>query len=87
VTSPAPLSPDHVGETINAIAQLRSDYKEQATTFQRAAEFLTAIVSNPVAAGVALFAVISWIAGSLLVHQPARASAGLPALFEQLVLI
>jgi uncharacterized membrane protein len=69
MTSPVPLSTDHVGATINAIAQLHSEYKEQATAFQRAAEFLTAALSNPVAAGVALLAVISWIGGSLLAHR------------------
>jgi uncharacterized membrane protein len=65
----APLSADHVGETINAIAQLDSEYREQATAFQRAAEFLTVVLSNPITGGVALLGVVGWVAGSLLAYR------------------
>jgi uncharacterized membrane protein len=66
---PAPHSADRIGETINAIAQLHAEYRERATASQRAAEWLTSILSNPVTAGVALLAVISWIAASLVVFR------------------
>jgi uncharacterized membrane protein len=66
---PAPHSADHIGETINAIAQLHSEHRDRATASQRAAESLTAILSNPVIAGVALLAVVSWIAGNLLAYR------------------
>lgn len=69
MTPPAPHSADHIGETISAIAQLHAEYRERATSSQRAAESLIAILSNPVTAGVALLAVMSWIAASLLANR------------------
>ena len=69
MSPPVPHSADHIGETINAIAQLHSEHRDRATASQLAAESLTAILSNPVIAGVALLAVVSWIAGNLLAYQ------------------
>jgi len=63
---PTPLSVDHIGETVNAIAQLHAEHRERASASQRVAESLTATFSNPITAGVALLAVTGWIASSLL---------------------
>jgi len=69
MTPPAPHSADHIGETVNAVAQLHAEYRERASASQRAAEALTSILGDPVTAGVALLAVISWIAASLLANR------------------
>jgi uncharacterized membrane protein len=55
-----------VDDTTKAIADLHSEHRKNATTFQRAVEDATAILSNPLTIGVILLFILAWIAASLV---------------------
>jgi uncharacterized membrane protein len=67
VTDSVP-SDDHekLDSAIKAVDQLHTEDRERSTAFQRAVEDVTAVLGNPIAIGVVVLFILSWIAASLL---------------------
>ena len=72
-SSPTPILPAHIDETVQAIARLHIDHRRGSTGLQRTVERLTRFFSRPRAAGLLAAAVVLWIAVNLglrLAGQP-----------------
>jgi uncharacterized membrane protein len=57
--------PDHIEQTIQAIARLHAEHHRRATPLERIVDRMTAIVARPSFLAVVTFAVLVWIAGNL----------------------
>ena len=67
--SPEGNFPDHVGKAVRSVAQLHSDHRGKATTPQRAANRVTALMARPwfiIAIGLGMAA---WIAANLIASR------------------
>jgi len=63
---PPLIPPDHIEETIRAIAQLRAEHHENATSLQRTVDHVTALLSRPLFIGVITVILMGWISMNLL---------------------
>ena len=63
---PPLIPPDHIEETIRAIAQLRAEHHENATSLQRTVDHVTALLSRPLFIGVITVILMGWISMTLL---------------------
>ena len=63
---PPLIPPDHIEETIRSIAQLRAEHHENATSFQRTVDHVTALLSRPLFIGVITVILMGWISMNLL---------------------
>jgi len=61
--------PEHIDQTVNAIAKLHADHHKRATPLQRIVDRMTGVVSHPSFIGAVTVAVIVWIAGNLLLER------------------
>lgn len=64
-----PILPAHIEETIQAIAKLHADHRDEAGLLQRMVERLTAWIGRPEFIAAMTAAVILWIAGNLVAGQ------------------
>jgi uncharacterized membrane protein len=58
--------PDHINETVRAIARLRAEHREEATVFQRLIERVTASAGSPGFVAVLSIITVGWIALNLV---------------------
>jgi uncharacterized membrane protein len=63
---PPPILPDHVSETIRAIARLHAEHQENATPLQRAVDRATAVLGRPWFIVALTAIIIGWISLNLL---------------------
>lgn len=63
--SHTPILPAHIEETVRSIARLHSDHHQQATSFQKWVDRLTAYVGRPRFIGILSVFVLLWLAGNL----------------------
>jgi uncharacterized membrane protein len=61
-SAPKQSIPDHIDQTVQAIARLHADHRQGATGFQRVVERLTRFFSRPRAAGVLALVAVTWLA-------------------------
>ena len=64
--SAPPVLPQHIDETIRAIAQLHAEHHEQATPQQRFVDRLTALFGRPWVIGAMTVLITGWIGTNLL---------------------
>jgi uncharacterized membrane protein len=57
--------PQHIEQTVQAIARLHAEHHKRATPLQRIVDRLTAIVAHPTFIGAVTLVVIGWIAANL----------------------
>jgi uncharacterized membrane protein len=58
--------PDHINETVRAIARLRAEHREEATAFQRLIEKVTASAGSPRFVAVLSLVTVGWVAFNLV---------------------
>jgi len=63
------MLPPHIEQTAQAIARLHAAHQSRATPLQLVVDRLTALVARPAFVGAVVCAVVSWIAGNLLLHR------------------
>ncbi len=61
-----PILPAHIEETIQAIAKLHSDHRQEAGALQRMVERLTAWIGRPPFIAAMTAVIIVWISGNLV---------------------
>jgi uncharacterized membrane protein len=61
--------PQHIEQTVQAIARLHAEHHKRATPSQRIVDRLTAIVAHPSFIGAVTLVVIGWIAANLLLAR------------------
>jgi len=61
-----PIVPDHVEETIQAIARLHAEHHGKATPQQRAVSRITALIGRPLFVAILAVAVVGWVGLNLL---------------------
>lgn len=60
-SAPPPVLPSHIEETIQTIARLNADHRQEATRFERAVERVTALLARPRFIGMVTIAAAGWI--------------------------
>ncbi len=61
-----PILPAHIEETLQAIAKLHADHRQEAGTLQRAVERLTAWIGRPQFIAVMAAIIFAWISSNLI---------------------
>jgi uncharacterized membrane protein len=74
--APEPL-PDHLDDSIEAIARLHASHKRQSTRFQKLVNLTVSLVGRPASLAVLTLSVVGWISGNILAvhfgYRPADA--------------
>lgn len=73
MSDPSPILPAHIEETIQAIAKLQAEHRQNATPYQLAVERLTAFIGRTTFVGGLTIVLLLWIGGNLLaarLHLP-----------------
>ena len=72
--SNTPTLPEHIDETVQAIARLRADHYQQATALQRTMDRITAFIARPNFVALLTIAILLWTLSNLAVawrgHEP-----------------
>jgi uncharacterized membrane protein len=72
--APAPILPDHIEQTIQAIARLHVQHRRGATRLQRTVDGLTRFFGRPRFAGLLALFILGWIAFNSLSPGGSRAA-------------
>ena len=64
-----PILPAHIEETIQAIARLHAEHRNNATSLQRAVERATALIGRPAFIGGLTVVIATWILANLLLAR------------------
>jgi uncharacterized membrane protein len=70
---PEPNIPDHIQQTIDAIAELHARHLREATRVQRVVEQTVRWVGRPLMIGYLTIAIIGWVAVNLVLNADGRA--------------
>ncbi|HEX4712242.1 DUF1003 domain-containing protein [Phenylobacterium sp.] len=73
-TASAPILPEHIEQTIQAIARLHVEHRRGATRLQRAVDGLTRFFGRPRFAGLLAVLILGWIAFNSLAPRGSRAA-------------
>lgn len=68
-----PILPAHIEETLQAIAKLHSDHRQEAGALQRMVERLTAWIGRPQFVAAMTAAIVVWVGGNLVAMRSGAA--------------
>jgi uncharacterized membrane protein len=61
-----PAAPDHIDETILAIAKLRAEHRDKATSLQRKVDGMVKLLGRPQFIGLVSLVIVGWIGLNLI---------------------
>ena len=66
---PPDAMPDHIEQSVQAIARLHANHHKRATALERVVDRMTAVVARPAFIAAVTFAVLGWIAANLAMQR------------------